>query len=104
MRKIKELLRVVLEKNISCNQAALSIGIARSAAQEYLRRAIVNKVIIEFSNNASEAELEKVMYQAPSNDAMRGINLVDVNHLNSYIFKSEFLRQLNPSANKKFDK
>ena len=39
MIKIKELLRLIIDMKISVNKASVSLGIARAAAQKYVKKA-----------------------------------------------------------------
>ncbi len=71
MRQIKEILRLVIENNISINQAAASARVSRSTAQEYVRRAIAANITTDDLKKLSDTELEEVVYKKPENTKNR---------------------------------
>ena len=66
MRKLLEVLRLFYDKGLSRNQAARACNIARSTAQEYVRRFEKAKIGWPLSQGMVEADLNALMFQSSS--------------------------------------
>jgi transposase len=65
MRKVKELLRLVFDKQLSINKAAKSCNIARSTAQEYIQRYKTSGLSYSQTLEMDQSELDVLFFKTP---------------------------------------
>lgn len=85
MIKIKELLRLTIDKKISVNKASVSLGIARAAAQKYVKKAKVLNITPGYLANIDDFELEKVL--CPQVSKPEKFNIPDWEYINKELRK-----------------
>ena len=67
MRKIKAVLRLHFEGDLSQRAIAKSLGISKEAVREYIKRFIAAKIAWPLPENLSDAELESHLFPADPN-------------------------------------
>jgi transposase len=80
MRKIKEIVRMLLVMGLTIRQIARSTGVARSTVAEYVRRARQAKLSWEVCNGLEENDLERLLFPpaaAPEQPAEDGKPIPD---------------------------
>jgi hypothetical protein len=77
MRKIREVLRLHFDLGLSARQAAAGVGIARSTAGEYLRRAQAAGLSWERASGLADDDLDRLLFPPPSRVAAEARPLPD---------------------------
>ena len=83
MRKIREVLRLRFEKNLSDRQMAQAIGAGRSTIQEYLKRAAQAQLTWPLPPELNDEQLEKLLFPTGLLKFENGVSrpLPDFQHL-----------------------
>lgn len=73
MRKVREVLRLMLSSELSCRQASVSAGMSHNTASRYLRMVVAQNLTLADIGNLSDPELDSIVHPHKKRESVTGI-------------------------------